>query len=166
MKKVPALTTAFTIALALTGCSAGNNDVFESKLQQQDPLAFARYFVETVQPPADIETYNRFLHPEGQVEATPDGKGIGEFYLKNAVSENEYIAENDLLASPRLQMDDESADISYNLPQQIKYDIVYPHSPFADEPGWVIREGQILLKKSDGRWVIAGHTMVGEQENP
>lgn len=166
MIKTSSIVITLIIALFFLGCSESSNTAPDSMLQEQDPLAFARYFVQTVQGQADIATYNKFMHAEGKVEADPDGKGIGEFFLKNAVSENEYIEKNNLLDSSILRVDDESASIFYDLPQQIEYDTVYPHSPFADEPGWVIREGQILLEKVDGRWAIIGHTMVGEEESP
>jgi hypothetical protein len=128
-------------------------------LEQQDPLYFARSFVNHVQGGASKEVYESFLHPKAlnSMQSRPE---MATVLYRNALAENAAIADSSLLGQPDVQVEveGESATIQYVVDEEMSFKKVYPHSPFGGDT-WVIQGGQILLEKHNGSWRVVGHAM-------
>ncbi len=165
------LTLFFLSIMILISCdnySANNSGIntfpSNNNLMEQDPLLFAKAFINDIQGQASKEAYGKYLHSKARKDLEK-GSRISIFLYKNALSENALLSNIKYLEMVvTLKNEGKTVFIRYKLPNTIKLNTAYPNSPVVGQ-GWVIKEGQITLDRDNDRWGVIGHTMNGIKEN-
>ncbi|GGC79355.1 hypothetical protein [Marinobacter halophilus] len=156
----------FSFVVALTACGSSDNgsgqqDIPDDVFSEQSPLAFAQDYVKYVQDDASKEIYGQFLHSDAR-EKLNSGSKMLDFMYQSAPRENSVITDRDVLSEEaKITESGDKVSIRFYFDEEIDFKTVYPHSPFADE-GYVIKSGQINLRKDNDRWGIIGHSLDGE----
>ena len=160
--------TLFSFALLLYGCDssgsgAGQQAVPDEVFSEQSPLAFAQAYVKYVQDGASKDIYSQFLHSDAR-EKLDSGSKMMDFMYQSAPRENAEIAGRRVLnegAEISEREGGEKVFIRFYFDEEIDFASVYPHSPLADE-GYVIKSGQINMRRDGDRWGVIGHSLDGE----
>ncbi len=165
MKGLSAISLSITI-LMLAACDSsdtgsGDQAIPDRIFLEPSPLLFAQNYAKYVQDDASREIYNRFLHSEVRQELNSRPE-MSQFMFQSALRENSAITDREVLnQEAEITEKGDETFIRFYFDQEIDFKDVYPHSPFADE-GYVIRSGQINLRKDNGRWGVIGHSLDGE----
>lgn len=156
----------FSFLLMLSGCGSSDNGpghqaIPDEVFSEQSPLAFAKNYVKYVQDGASKEVYGKFLHSDAR-EKLNSGSRMLDFMYESAPRENSVIADQSVLnEKAKITESGDKVSMRFYFDEEIDFKTVYPHSPFADE-GYVIKSGQINLRKDNNRWGIIGHSLDGE----
>ena len=156
----------FSVVLVLSACGSSDNGsgdkaIPDEVFSEQSPLTFAQNYVKYVQGGASKQVYGQFLHP-GAREKLNAGSEMADFMYQSALRENAVITDRAVLNEDAKRTEDgNKISLRFYFDKEIDFKNVYPHSPFADE-GYVIKSGQINLRKDNDRWGINGHSLDGE----
>lgn len=156
----------FSFVLVLSACGSSDNGsgqqaIPDEVLSEQSPLAFAQNYVQYVQDDTSKEVYGQFLHSDAR-EKLNSGSKMADFMYKSAPRENSVISDRDVLnEEAKMTESEDEVSIRFYFDEEIDFKTVYPHSLSADE-GYVIKSGQINLRKDNNRWGIIGHSLDGE----